>query len=106
MYSGLVGGLPFVARMALLSCVGRLAFVVCAFGAFLVLFLLKLRYKETQSGVTKIRSGWACIGNLKLDQDSIEGTHPRETPAYQRRPTTLHEVQGSNPPQSGHYTYS
>ena len=38
-----------------------------------------------------------CIGNPKLEQDSIEGTHARETPAYQRRPTTLHEVQGNNP---------
>ena len=27
-----------------------------------------------------------------------QGTHARETPAYQRRPRTLHEVQGSNPP--------
>ena len=27
-YSGLVGGLPFVARVALLDCVGGLAFVV------------------------------------------------------------------------------
>ena len=47
--------------------------------------------------VTKRRSGWACIGNPKLEQESIEGTRARETPAYQRRPTTLHEVQGSNP---------
>ena len=31
LYSGLVGGLPFVARVALLACVGGLAFVVCAF---------------------------------------------------------------------------
>ena len=36
LYSGLVGGLPFVARVALLACVGGLAFVVCAFGGFLL----------------------------------------------------------------------
>ena len=36
LYSGLVGGLPFMARVALLACVGGLAFVVCAFGGFLV----------------------------------------------------------------------
>ena len=35
LYSGLVGGLPFTARVALLACVGGLAFVVCAFGGFL-----------------------------------------------------------------------
>ena len=36
MYSGLVGGLPFVAHVVLLACVGGLAFVVCAFGGFLL----------------------------------------------------------------------
>ena len=39
LYSGLVGGLPFMARVALLAYVGGLAFVVCvcvcAFGGFL-----------------------------------------------------------------------
>ena len=35
LYSGLVRGLPFMARVALLACVGGLAFVVCAFGGFL-----------------------------------------------------------------------
>ena len=40
LYSGLVGGLPFMARVALLACVGGLAFVVCAFGSFLPYFLL------------------------------------------------------------------
>ena len=35
LYSGLVGGLPFMARVALLACVGGLAFSVCAFGGFL-----------------------------------------------------------------------
>ena len=28
----------------------------------------------------------------------MEGRHAQVTPAYQRRPTTLHELQGSNPP--------
>ena len=36
MCSSLVGGLPFVARVALLARVGGLAFVVCAFGGFLL----------------------------------------------------------------------
>ena len=36
LYGGLVGGLPFVALVALLACVGGLAFVVCAFGGFLL----------------------------------------------------------------------
>ena len=40
LFSGLVGGLPFVARVAWLACVGGLAFVVCAFGGFLPYFLL------------------------------------------------------------------
>ena len=35
-YSGLVWGLLFVARVALLACVCGLAFVVCAFGGFLL----------------------------------------------------------------------
>ena len=35
-YSGLAGGLPFVARAALLACVGGLASVVSAFGGFLL----------------------------------------------------------------------
>ena len=38
-YSGLVGGLPFVARVALLACIGVLEFVVCAFGGFLLWLL-------------------------------------------------------------------
>ena len=48
--------------------------------------------------VTKRRSSWACIGNPKPEQETIKGTHAQETPAYQRRPTTLHAAQGSNPP--------
>ena len=48
--------------------------------------------------VTKRRSSWACVSNPKLEQETIEGTQAQETPAYKRRPTTLHEVQGSNPP--------
>ena len=37
------------------------------------------------------------MGNLKPEQETIKGTHAQETPAYQRRPTTLHAAQGSNP---------
>ena len=47
--------------------------------------------------ITKRRSSWGCIGNPKPEQETIKGTHAQETPAYQRRPTTLHEGQGSNP---------
>ena len=36
MCSSLVGGLPFVAHVALLACVGGLAFAVCAFDGFLL----------------------------------------------------------------------
>ena len=50
------------------------------------------------SYVTKRLSSWAGIGNPKPEQETIEGTCAQETPAYQRRPTTLSEVQGSNPP--------
>ena len=48
--------------------------------------------------VTKRRSSWACIGNSKPEQETIKGTHSQETSAYQRRPTTQHAAQGSNPP--------
>ena len=42
---------------------------------------LTISYKEMQ---------WSArIGKPKLEQETIEGTHARETPAYQRRPTTL-----------------
>ena len=34
-----LGGLPFVARVAWLACIGGLAFVVCAFGGFLLWLL-------------------------------------------------------------------
>ena len=40
LYSGLVGELPFMARVALLACVGGLAFVACAFGVEPPYFLL------------------------------------------------------------------
>ena len=40
LYSGLVGGLLFVARVALLACVGGLAVVVFTFGGSLLYFLL------------------------------------------------------------------
>ena len=39
-YNGLVGGLPFVARVALLACIGGLAFLVCVFGGGFLLWLL------------------------------------------------------------------
>ena len=39
LYSGRVGGLPFMAHVALLACIGELAFVVCAFGGFLLWLL-------------------------------------------------------------------
>ena len=48
-YSGLVGGLPFVARVALLDCIGGLAFVVCAFGSFLLWFLIAYACPATAS---------------------------------------------------------
>ena len=48
--------------------------------------------------VTKRRSSWACRGNPEPEQETIKGTHAQETSAYQRRPTTQHAVQGSNPP--------
>ena len=48
--------------------------------------------------VTKRRSSWACIGNPNPEQETIKGTHAQETSAYQRRPTTQHAAQGSNPP--------
>ena len=73
-----------MARAALLACVGGLAFIV---RVFLLWF-----------GVTKRRSSWACIGNANPEQETIKGTHAQETSAYQRRPTTLHEVKGSSPP--------
>ena len=56
------------------------------------------QYEAVTVCVTKRRSGWACIGNPKVEQETIEGTHAQETPGHQRRPTTQHEVQGSNPP--------
>ena len=51
--------------------------------------------------VTKRRSSWACIGNPKPEQETIKGTHAQETSAYQRRPTSQHAAQGSNPPSAG-----
>ena len=38
-YSGLFGGLPFVARVALPACIGGLAFVGCAIDGFLLWLL-------------------------------------------------------------------
>ena len=48
--------------------------------------------------VTKRRSSLACTGNPKPEQETIKGTHAQETSAYQRRPTSQHAAQGSNPP--------
>ena len=52
---------------------------------------LRLRcYKETQE-----------LGMHRQSEtraENHEGTHAQETPAYQRRPATLHGGQGSNPP--------
>ena len=78
---GLVRVLLFLCCWSAL--VGRLSVLECAFWGFL------LCYKETK---------WlACIGKPKLEQETIEGTHAQETSAYQRRPTTQHAAQGSNP---------
>ena len=57
--------------------------------------LYRLCTHQNSALVTERRSGWACTGHPKLEQETIEGTHARETPAHQRRPTTLHEVQGT-----------
>ena len=55
-------------------------------------------YTFSHKCVTKRRSSWACIDNLNPDQETIKGTHAQETSANQRRPTTQHAAQGSNPP--------
>ena len=61
--------------------------------------LWEVCYKETQL-LGMHRQSETRAGNH-------QGTHARETSAYQRRPTILHAVQGSNPtPQSGRYTCS
>ena len=44
LYSGLVGELPFVARVALLAFIGELAFVVCAFCGFLLPYASYVTY--------------------------------------------------------------
>ena len=163
MYSGLVGGLLFAARAALLACVGGLAFIVrvclrwfpalvsdclrmpnhhvslykkyvlelvTKFGMSSHMLTTTISYSAPTSipsavqpastpragplcptplkcNDTKRCSSWACTGNPKPEQQTLEGTHVQETPAYQRRPTALHAVQGSNPnPQSGRYTCS
>ena len=53
-YSGLVGGLPFVARVALLACIGGLAFVVCAFGGFLLFYCLIMHSSPPRLCVTHL----------------------------------------------------
>ena len=42
--------------------------------------------------IPKRRSGWACIGNANVAQETIEGTHAREPQAHNRTPPTLHEI--------------
>ena len=54
--------------------------------------------KQRDVMVTHRQSETKAIFYVKLEQEAIEGTRARETPARQRRPTTLHEAQGSNPP--------
>ena len=61
-------------------------------------FLLMDCVLTPRCAASKRRSSWACIGNPNPEQETIEGTHAQETPAYQRRPTTLHAAQGNNPP--------
>ena len=39
--------------------------------------------------LTMRRSSWACLGNPKPEQETIEGTNAQEKPAYQRRPTHI-----------------
>ena len=56
------------------------------------------RYRASSRVVTKRRNSWACIGNPNPEQETIKGTHAQDTSAYQRRPTTQHAAQGSNPP--------
>ena len=63
MNSGLAGGLPFVARVALLACVGGLAFVLCVFGGFLLCFLLAyafLTFTSLCNTLTVAADGCRC----------------------------------------------
>ena len=46
-------------------------------------------HQNMKSVVTKRRSSWACVGNPKLEQEIIKGTHAQETSAYQRRQVVL-----------------
>ena len=88
----------FVARVALLACIGGLAFVVCVclwYLPALVRACLRIpnhsislqhmgiagvavtseQFPAEQQRVTKRRDGEACIGNQKLEQETTEGTH-------------------------------
>ena len=60
-YSGLVGGLPFVARVALLAYIGGLTFAVCALGGFL-LWLLPAYVFLTNASLCNALSGTVLIG--------------------------------------------
>ena len=61
-------GLPFVAQVALLACVGGLAFVVCAFGG----------------------DSEECGSKQELEQETTRGTHNKRQPtnAGQQRYTS------------------
>ena len=63
-YSGLVGDLPFVARVALLASSGGLAFVVCAFGSFLLWLLPASAFLTIASLCNKHlhHQGTWCVG--------------------------------------------
>ena len=75
--------------------------------AFKIVTVVAARSVSVQSAnsmiVTKRRSSRACIGNPKPEQETIKGTHAQETSAYQRRPSTQHTAQGSNPPSRALY---
>ena len=104
MYSALIGGLlPCAACcvvglrwQAAVSCACVPLMVSCS-GVGLPMHARLLRL------VTKRRNSWACIGNPNPEQETSKGTHAQETSANQRRPTTQHAAQGSNPPIGARY---
>ena len=118
MCSAQLGGCFLAPRTVWLACVGRLAFLVCvcAFDGFLLWVRIASACPTIASLCNKntdVMVGHAeattndtlqrRIGNPKLEQETIEGTHARETSAYQRRPTTQHAAQASNPPTGARY---
>ena len=86
-YSGLVGGLPFVARVALLAYIGGLAFVVCAFGGFLLwllpayafLTIASLCNTESEMFETRMKTQ-TCTS--PLEQASLPAATRSLRPAY------------------------